>query len=158
MSQSNFNFNKKQEKSDYLPPLIYSHPELLGAFLSVISNMQVSNRFVERLINSSFVRCEQFSELLRQYGKHVLKTEYYDLVLKLLNFYRHLLEIFYERKLRFDDSKPIRTLFRSIAYLLLPKGGLITTYLQANDNVIVNLLRNKHTLNKEESRAVVFFG
>ena len=53
--------------------------------------------------------------------------------------------------------KPIRTLLKSIVYLFTPKEGYITNYLTSNENGIALLLRNKHTLNREESRYVVFF-
>ena len=93
-SLSQTTFTKKHSRNDYFTPLIYSHSSLLGAFLSVLANLEVSNKFVERLINNCFIRCDKFSDLLKLYGRHLFKVQNYDLILKLLDYYRHLTDIF----------------------------------------------------------------
>ena len=45
-SRSQANFSKKQLREDYTSPLMYSKPEFIGAFLSVIANITANNRFV----------------------------------------------------------------------------------------------------------------
>lgn len=96
-------------------------------------------------------------EILKVYGKELFRLENYDLILKLLAYYRRMIIVFNERYIKNKDMKPIRAIFKSVVYLLVPRNGEISSYLQANENSIATLLRTRHTLNKEESRALVFF-
>ena len=56
--------------------------------------------------------------------------------------------MFNELWIKYKDMRPIKGVFKSISYLLIPKTGFISSYLQTNENSIASLLRVKSILNK----------
>lgn len=75
-------------------------------------------------------------ETLEKYMKYLFENDLSKEIKKVLSFYRRCLEVYNQRKLRYQESKSIKILFNHLSVYFYPKVGCIANKIEEKQHLI----------------------